>query len=89
MPVPKRKRSRARRDSRFANKGMVMHAIVSCKNCEAPLIPHAACHMCGFYKGVKVINTKVDRTVTRMSARQAMAASKGKKQASVAAKPAQ
>ena len=89
MPVPKRKRSRARRDSRFANKGMVMHAIVTCKNCEAPLLQHVICSTCGFYKGVKVINTKIDRTINRMHARQAVAASKGKKQASAQAESAQ
>lgn len=81
MPVPKRKRSRARRDSRFANKGMVMHAITACKNCEAPLLPHAACHTCGFYKGIKVLNTKVDRKIARFQTRQALAAAKSKKQA--------
>jgi large subunit ribosomal protein L32 len=86
MPVPKRKRSRARRDSRFANKGMVMHTITSCKNCEAPLIPHAACNQCGFYKGVKVAKTKTDRTISRMKARQKVAAAKGKK---ASAKPAE
>jgi large subunit ribosomal protein L32 len=81
MPVPKRKRSRARRDSRFANKGMVMHSITACNNCEAPLLPHAACHICGFYKGVKVLNTKIDRKINRIQTRQALAAAKNKKQA--------
>lgn len=79
MPVPKRKRSRARRDSRFANKGMVMHTITSCKNCETPLIPHSVCKSCGFYKEAKVMSTKNDRVVNRMKARQAVAAAKGKK----------
>lgn len=88
MPVPKRKRSRARRDSRFAHKGMVMHAITNCKNCESPLLPHAVCHSCGFYKGSKVMKTKVDRRVTRMNKRQAIAASKGKKQAPTRAESA-
>lgn len=89
MPVPKRKRSRARRDSRFANKGMVMHTIVTCKNCEAPLLPHIICSTCGFYKGVKVMNTKIDRTINRMQARHAVAASKSNKQAPAQAEVAQ
>jgi large subunit ribosomal protein L32 len=76
MPVPKRKRSRARRDSRFANKGMVMHTITSCKECDAPLLPHVACRECGHYKGTKVMKTKADRGATRMKVRQAKAAQK-------------
>jgi len=87
MPVPKRKRSRARRDSRFAHKGMVMHTITSCKNCDTPLLPHVACSQCGFYKGAKVMKTKVDRKLTRMKARQVKSA-KGKKQ-SAQSEPAQ
>lgn len=79
MPVPKRKRSRARRDSRFANKGMVMHAITSCKNCEKPLLPHAACADCGFYRGVKIMNTKTERKATRTIKRQAIAKKKNKR----------
>jgi len=70
MPVPKRKRSRARRDKRFANKGMKIHAITGCQNCQAPLLPHAACKVCGMYKGIKVMNTKLDRALTRVATRQ-------------------
>jgi large subunit ribosomal protein L32 len=82
MPVPKRKRSRARRDSRFAHKGMVMHAITDCNNCKTPLLPHAACRSCGFYKGSKVINTKKDRHMSRTQKRQAIAAAKNKRSSS-------
>lgn len=74
MGVPKRKRSRARRDSRFANKGIKVKAITSCKNCENPLLTHAACTNCGFYKGVKVMSTKVDRALKRGKAHQAKTA---------------
>lgn len=76
MPVPKRKRSRCRRDKRFANKGMVVHAITSCANCEQPLIPHIVCRACGFYKGIKVMKTKIDRIATRINMRQARQASR-------------
>jgi len=69
MPVPKRKRSRARRDSRFANKGIKVKAIASCLNCKDPIVPHTACQKCGFYKGVKVLVTKADRKVKRLAAK--------------------
>ncbi|HSC25407.1 MAG TPA: 50S ribosomal protein L32 [Candidatus Babeliales bacterium] len=67
MPVPKRKRSRARRDSRFANKGIKVKAITGCLNCKDPIVPHTACKNCGFYKGVKVLVTKADRKIKRIA----------------------
>jgi large subunit ribosomal protein L32 len=71
MPVPKRKRSRARRDSRFANKGMDVKSFGKCPNCQEVLLPHQACKGCGHYKGVKVVTTKLERVVKRAQARQA------------------
>ncbi|QQR53917.1 50S ribosomal protein L32 [bacterium] len=65
MPVPKRKRSRVRRDKRFANKGIKVKTVVGCKTCNSPLSPHAICTQCGHYKGVKILRTKVDRSETR------------------------
>jgi large subunit ribosomal protein L32 len=74
MPVPKRKRSRARRDSRFANKGVKVKSFATCANCSEPLLPHQACANCGFYKGRKVMATKVERAVKRGKAREQKAA---------------
>jgi large subunit ribosomal protein L32 len=73
MGVPKRKRSRPRRDKRFANKGLKPKAITLCSNksCNEPLSTHAACNACGFYKGAKVLTTKADRAVKRGQANQA------------------
>ncbi len=71
MPVPKRKRSRARRDSRFANKGMEVKSFGKCPNCEDAVLPHQACKNCGHYKGAKVIETKLERVVKRAQSRQA------------------
>jgi len=65
MPVPKRKRSRSRRDKRFANKGIKVKQLTECANCQVPLATHQACSTCGFYKGVKVMVTKADRAVKR------------------------
>lgn len=76
MPVPKRKRSRARRDSRFANKGIQVKAITGCSSCKAPLAPHTACKKCGFYKGVKVLVVKAERHVKRLTLRNKKEAAK-------------
>jgi large subunit ribosomal protein L32 len=66
MPVPKRKRSRARRDKRFANKGMEVSSVGACNNCQSPIVPHIVCSSCGFFKGRKVLTTKADRAVKRV-----------------------
>lgn len=71
MPVPKRKRSKCRRDKRFANKGLEVKAFTTCKQCAVPLAPHVVCSSCGFYKGKKVIITKLDRGQKRVEAMQA------------------
>lgn len=65
MPVPKRKRSRARRDSRKANWGIKPAALAACANCQSPLATHKVCPTCGFYKGRKVMTTKLDRALKR------------------------
>ena len=77
MPVPKRKRSRARRDKRFANKGIKIKSFTECKNCKSPLACHTVCSNCGFYKGVKIMSTKAERAVRRGEKRQAKAKKKG------------
>lgn len=73
MPVPKRKRSRARRDKRFANKGLKLTSFTHCTQCKEPLSPHTACKQCGFYKGAKVLRTKEDRGSVRQVAKAAKA----------------
>jgi large subunit ribosomal protein L32 len=73
MPVPKRKRSHARKNKRNANKGWEVKAITGCQNCQAPIATHAVCKSCGHYKGVKVLQTKADRAVKRGQAKQAKA----------------
>lgn len=69
MPVPKRKRSKSRRDSRFANKGLQPKAFTECVNCQEIIMPHRICPKCGFYKGEKIMKTKLDRSITRTEVR--------------------
>ncbi len=88
MPVPKRKRSRARRDKRFANKGMAVQSIAQCRNCQEPIATHQACRKCGYYKGVKVLNTKTDRTLKRTETKKTKMAAQKQDQQPVEQKPA-
>lgn len=69
MPVPKRKRSKARRDKRLSTWFIRPQAITECGNCSKPLSPHVACAECGFYKGAKVLSTKVERVLKRSEVR--------------------
>jgi len=76
MPVPKRKRSKSRRDSRHANWGLKMKTFTQCQQCQHPLANHQACPECGYYKGVKVMRTKDERTKSRSEVRQSKEALK-------------
>lgn len=50
MAVPKRKTSKARRDSRrAANTRMTAPNIIDCPKCKAATVPHRECSECGYY----------------------------------------
>lgn len=74
MPVPKRKTSKRRRDQRSANKGIRPKAFSGCLTCQAPIAAHKVCQECGYYKGVKILQTKTDRMHKRAQAQQSKAA---------------
>lgn len=79
MPVPKRKVSRARRDKRKANLGLKPQALSFCFSgvCKGePKLPHIVCEKCGFYRGKKVLRTKMDRELSRNEKRGARASDK-------------
>ena len=50
MAVPKRRKSRAKRDSRRANHKISAAVFNECNNCGAPKEPHRICATCGWYK---------------------------------------
>ncbi len=76
MPVPKRKTSKARRDQRQSTKFIRPHAITACSNCNHPLVPHEVCSQCGFYKGRKIMTTKLERNLKRGESRRVQQAKK-------------
>ncbi len=56
MAVPKRKTSKAKRDSRrAANAKLTVPNTVECPQCHEPKLPHRVCAACGYYKGSEVI----------------------------------
>lgn len=65
MACPKRKSSRSRRNSRSADKALEVKTFTTCPNSGAPVMPHTVCLSSGYYKGVKVLETKEDRRAKR------------------------
>lgn len=65
MAVPKRKTSKSRRDQRSASKFLKPKAFATCSHCSVAVMPHTVCESCGYYKGKKIIKTKLDRALKR------------------------
>lgn len=71
MPCPKRKTSKQRRNKRSANKGLDVQTFTHCPNSGVPVMPHTVCAESGYYKGVKVFETKAERAERRKQKRAA------------------
>ncbi|MDA8344029.1 MAG: 50S ribosomal protein L32 [Thermaerobacter sp.] len=56
MAVPKRKHSKARRDSRRANWKLPPLTLTPCPQCKKLRVPHHACQNCGYYDGREAIH---------------------------------
>jgi large subunit ribosomal protein L32 len=51
MPVPKKKMSRSKRDSRRSTHDRLdLKSLATCSRCGEPRMPHRACPKCGFYR---------------------------------------
>jgi len=58
MAVPKRKTSRARRDSRRATHRAAAPSFIECPQCHSPKLPHRVCPNCGTYAGRQVVKVE-------------------------------
>ncbi len=58
MAVPKRKTSKARRDSRRANWKLVLPGMVKCSKCGEYKLSHRACKNCGTYNDKEVLKAE-------------------------------
>jgi large subunit ribosomal protein L32 len=61
MAVPKKRKSKSRRDSRRANHDRRTAPVLSpCPSCEELMLSHRVCPACGKYKGRQIVAVKQD-----------------------------
>ena len=60
MPVPKRKRSKAKVRSHKAVQAISAANVIACPNCDEPAMPHRMCPHCGQYAGRVVKEVEED-----------------------------
>lgn len=58
MPLPKRKKSKSKRDMRRAHYKTPLPNLSPCPQCGEARPPHRACPHCGAYKGRTVVKTE-------------------------------
>lgn len=55
MAVPKRRKSKSKRDMRRSQWKLSAINVITCPNCMEPMLPHHICPSCGYYKGRQII----------------------------------
>lgn len=60
MPVPKKRTSKTRRNTRRAHHALTPNYSIVCPECGEPVLRHRACLACGNYRGRKVIEVVAD-----------------------------
>ncbi|MBN2061061.1 MAG: 50S ribosomal protein L32 [Deltaproteobacteria bacterium] len=55
MAVPKKRKSRSKRDMRRSHDQVKMPSVSECPQCHEPVRPHHVCKNCGTYRGRTII----------------------------------
>ncbi len=58
MALPKRKKSKSRRDMRRSHDHAKLLNPTTCPQCHEPVLPHHVCLQCGTYRGKTLIETQ-------------------------------
>jgi large subunit ribosomal protein L32 len=58
MAVPKRKKSKSKRNKRRTHQKISAPNLTSCPQCGDSRLPHHACPSCGTYKGRTVVDVE-------------------------------
>ncbi len=59
-PLPKKKRTRAKKGSRWAHRQASKPNVVECPRCHRPMLTHRACPACGYYRGRDILKVEVE-----------------------------
>ncbi len=60
MAVPKRRKSKSRKQMRIKSHKKAMPALSTCRQCGAPSQPHRVCPACGYYAKRQVLSITAD-----------------------------
>jgi large subunit ribosomal protein L32 len=60
MALPKRRKSKSKRDMRRAHQKLSAPNLSTCPQCGEPKLPHQACASCGAYKDRNVAESETD-----------------------------
>jgi large subunit ribosomal protein L32 len=58
MAVPKRRKSKSKRDTRRSHDHIKLPNVSFCPQCHEPVLPHHVCLQCGTYKGRTLLKTE-------------------------------
>jgi large subunit ribosomal protein L32 len=87
MAVPKQKHTKSRRDKRRSQIFLKTPSFTICPKCGKPILPHAVCFNCGYYKGAEVIDVLKKLTKKEKKAKEREIAAKEKEQKMAEKKP--
>ena len=57
MPVPKKHKTKSRRNTRRSHMALKAANLSACTHCGSPVFSHTVCSHCGYYKGKEIIDT--------------------------------
>jgi len=55
VALPKRKKSKSRRNMRRSHDALQPPSLATCPQCKKPMVPHRVCLNCGYYRGRAVL----------------------------------
>ena len=58
MAVPKKKKSKSKRNMGRSHDNVRMPNITTCPHCHEPVLPHRVCPECGMYRGRTIMKTE-------------------------------
>ncbi|OGL95065.1 50S ribosomal protein L32 [Candidatus Uhrbacteria bacterium RIFOXYB12_FULL_58_10] len=71
MGLPGHRRTSSHKRRRASHFALAKTSATECQKCKAPVLPHRACKICGFYRGRTVVDTAraAARLVKRLTAK--------------------